>query len=126
MTEGIKTPGVLGLGGVFVRAADPAALGQWYATHLGVAIDAAWNGTTLVAKADDQTVFSFFRSDSDYFERGQQVMLNWRVSDLAAMRQALIAGGVRVDERTESSDYGNFGWAWDSDGNKLELWQPPA
>ena len=126
MTEGIKTPGVLGLGGVFVRAADPAALGQWYATHLGVAIDAAWNGTTLVAKTDDQTVFSFFRSDSDYFERGQQVMLNWRVSDLAAMQQALIAGGVRVDERTESSDYGNFGWAWDSDGNKLELWQPPA
>ena len=126
MTEDAKRPTTLGLGGVFVRARDPAALGQWYADHLGVAIDSAWNGTTLVAKADDVTVFSLFRAESDYFDAGQQVMLNWRVADLAAMRSWLIAKGVRVDEKVDTSEYGAFGWAWDSEGNKLELWQPPA
>jgi glyoxylase I family protein len=29
---------VLGIGGLFFRARDPASLAQWYATHLGVAV----------------------------------------------------------------------------------------
>ena len=121
-----QRPVSLGLGGVFVRAKDPVALGQWYAAHLGVAIDAAWNGALLVAKDGDQTVFSLFKADSDYLDRDQQVMLNWRVADLAAMRDWLISQGVRVDERHETSEYGSFGWAWDGEGNKFELWQPPG
>lgn len=120
-----QSPGVLGVGGVFVRARDPAALGRWYAEMLGIAIDSAWNGGTLSAKADDMTVFSLFAAENDYFERSQQVMLNWRVADLDAVRAFLIGRGVRVDEKTDRSDYGYFGWAWDCEGNKLELWQPP-
>lgn len=126
MDQETQKPAVLGLGGVFLRAKDPATLGQWYAAHLGVAINAAWNGTQLVAKDGDETVFSLFKAESDYFPREQQVMLNWRVSDLVATRNWLIAQGVRVDERHDTSEYGSFGWAWDCEGNKFELWQPPA
>ncbi len=120
------SPGVLGVGGVFLRARDPAALGRWYADHLGLAIDPAWHGTGLTAKDGDMTVFSLFAATNDYFDRSQQVMVNWRVADLDAMRSWLISRGVRVDEKVQSSEFGKFGWAWDLEGNKLELWQPPA
>jgi hypothetical protein len=33
--------------------------------------------------------------------------------------------GVEVDERTEKSDFGYFGWAMDPEGNRIELWEPP-
>ncbi|MBM4344428.1 MAG: VOC family protein [Deltaproteobacteria bacterium] len=121
-----KGPGVLGVGGVFLRARDPAALGRWYAENLGIAIDPGWNGTALVGKDGDMTVFSLFSADNDYFDRAQAVMVNWRVADLEAMRAWLIGRGVRVDDKVESSEFGKFGWAWDAEGNKLELWQPPA
>jgi predicted enzyme related to lactoylglutathione lyase len=26
----------------------------------------------------------------------------------------------------EESEYGRFGWVIDPEGNKIELWQPPA
>ena len=32
--------------------------------------------------------------------------------------------GARVDERVEDFEYGRFGWAWDPEGNRFELWQP--
>jgi predicted enzyme related to lactoylglutathione lyase len=33
--------------------------------------------------------------------------------------------GVTVDERTEKSEFGYFGWAMDPEGNRFELWEPP-
>jgi predicted enzyme related to lactoylglutathione lyase len=33
---------------------------------------------------------------------------------------------VQVLDKTESSEYGDFGWIIDPDGNKIELWQPPV
>jgi predicted enzyme related to lactoylglutathione lyase len=30
-----------------------------------------------------------------------------------------------VDARIEESEFGRFGWVMDSEGNKLELWEPP-
>src|SRR5207237_8468793 len=32
----------------------------------------------------------------------------------------------RVDERIEDGPDGRFGWAADPEGNRFELWQPPA
>ncbi len=34
--------------------------------------------------------------------------------------------GCNVLDKTEDSEYGKFGWVIDPDGNKVELWQPPA
>jgi predicted enzyme related to lactoylglutathione lyase len=53
-------------------------------------------------------------------------MINYRVSDLAAVLQALRAEGCNVLEKTDSSEYGKFGWVMDPEGNKVELWQPPV
>ncbi len=118
-------PRVLGAGGIFLRARDPAALRQWYVDHLGLDLDASYNGGTLIAKEGDMTAFSLFSPDTAYFgEPTQQAMLNWRVADLDVMLTWLRNKGARVDERTESHEYGKFGWAWDGEGNRFELWQP--
>jgi hypothetical protein len=73
---------VLGIGGYFIRAADPAALSAWYRDCLG--LDADDNG--LWRQGDGPTVFATFEPETGYFgSRAQQTMLNFRVSDLDAM-----------------------------------------
>jgi len=32
--------------------------------------------------------------------------------------------GAEVDEKYEETEYGNFGWVMDPDGNRIELWEP--
>lgn len=53
-------------------------------------------------------------------------MVNYRVADLRALLEALRDEGCNVMERVEESDYGKFGWVVDPEGNKVELWEPPA
>ena len=65
---------VLGIGGYFIRAADPAALSAWYRDCLG--LDADENG--LWRQVAGPTVFATFESETDYFgSRAQQVMINF-------------------------------------------------
>jgi catechol 2,3-dioxygenase-like lactoylglutathione lyase family enzyme len=86
---------VLGIGGYFIRAADPAALNAWYRDSLG--LDADENG--LWRQAVGPTVFATFESETDYFgSRAQQTMLNFRVRDLDAMLEQLRAKGAEVAE----------------------------
>jgi len=53
-------------------------------------------------------------------------MVNYRVMDLDAMLAQLRAAGATVNENIEDTEYGKFGWATDPEGNRMELWQPPA
>jgi len=32
--------------------------------------------------------------------------------------------GVTIVSEIESDDYGKFGWIFDPEGNKIELWEP--
>lgn len=116
------TERALGIGGVFFRAADPDALGRWYAAHLGV----GGGGDTEVWEQEaGPTVFAPFGRDTTYFGRpDQQVMLNFRVRDLDAMLVQLRAAGAVVDDEVQDEPYGRFGWATDPEGNRFELWQP--
>lgn len=112
---------VLGIGGYFLRAADPAALGAWYRECLG--LDADENG--VWRQEDGMTVFATFDPDTGYFgSRTQQTMLNFRVRDLDAILAQLRAAGVEVDANVMDDENGRFGWALDCDGNRVELWQP--
>jgi predicted enzyme related to lactoylglutathione lyase len=114
---------VVGIGGIFLRSADPEALRAWYETHLGIPIE-AWGGNAFVAGDGDVTVWSIFPGETEYWPREQQAMANYRVADLDAMLAQLRAAGVEVDERIEEQDFGRFGWAVDPEGNRFELWQP--
>ena len=113
---------VLGIGGYFLRAADPAALSSWYWERLG--LDADENG--LWQQNTGPTVFAAFESGTDYFgSREQRTMLNFRVRDLEAMIAQLRDSGADVDADTQVMDgVGRFGWVTDPEGNRIELWQP--
>jgi predicted enzyme related to lactoylglutathione lyase len=120
---------VLGLGGVFIRARDRAALADWYRDHLGLAIDGEWFGTVLPEPAADGSggIWSAFAEDTEYFGlHERQFMVNFRVADRDAILSQLRAAGCDVDEATEDSDFGRFGWVTDPEGNRVELWEPPA
>ncbi|KAA1415923.1 VOC family protein [Nocardioides humilatus] len=115
---------VLGIGGHFLRAADPAELSAWYRECLG--LDADEYGTWI--QEAGKTVFATFEADTDYFgSPTQQVMLNFRVRDLDAMLAQLRAKGADVADRVEDMlGVGRFGWVTDPEGNRVELWQPAS
>lgn len=119
---------VLGIGGVFFRSkGDRAALLDWYETHLGIEHE-AWGGRVF-EHADapgSGLTWSIFDKDTEYFGEGNAFMVNYKVADLDAMLAQLRAAGVRVDDHVERSEYGQFGWCFDPEGNRIELWQPPA
>lgn len=119
---------VQGIGGVFLRArGDRQKLLEWYRDNLGIDLQ-DWGGTVL---EDDGTLgngltWSIFKSDTTYFgPPNNQSMINYKVRNLKKMLAQLRKAGVEVDEKTESSEYGHFGWATDPEGNRFELWQPP-
>lgn len=113
---------VLGIGGYFVRAKDPAALTAWYRELLGLDIDE--HGLWMPEAGP--TVVATFEADTDYFgSREQQTMLNFRVRDLDAMLAQLRDGGADVaDDVAHVDGIGRFGWVTDPEGNRVELWQP--
>lgn len=123
---------VTGIGGIFFQAKDPVALRAWYKNHLGIDVQ-EWGGTAFVwADAAGNpmkgtTVWSVRAANGDTFAPGKApFMVNYRVADLAALLAALRDEGCNVLEKTDDSEYGKFGWVIDPEGNKIELWQPPA
>lgn len=124
-------PRVTGLGGVFFKAKSPAKLSAWYQKHLGLPVQ-EWGGANFTWRdarrpsKKGSTVWSPFPADTKYFGRGdQQVMLNYRVANLKRVLAQLKKEGVWVDPKTDSSEFGKFGWIKDGAGNRVELWEPP-
>jgi predicted enzyme related to lactoylglutathione lyase len=125
---------ITGIGGIFFKAEDPEKLGEWYRKHLGLDVE-EYGGVTFregeapaesSPKRQAYTVWSPFAADTDYFAPSEKpFMINFRVTDLDALLAQLRSEGVTVDERTEKSEFGYFGWAMDPEGNRIELWEPP-
>jgi predicted enzyme related to lactoylglutathione lyase len=122
---------VTGIGGIFFKARDADSLRAWYRVHLGLDIQ-SWGGVTFRTSAaggesEAVTVWTIFPSTSTYFAPSSApFMINYRVTDLAAVLAALRAEGCAVDDRVEESEFGRFGWVQDPEGNRVELWEPPA
>jgi predicted enzyme related to lactoylglutathione lyase len=116
---------VVGIGGIFFRAGDPAAQARWYRDVLGIEAYSEEQQAVWWPEAGP-TVFSAFPADTDYFGRADQAsMVNFRVRDLDAMRDQLRSRGATVLDETQVLDgIGRFGWALDPEGNRFELWEP--
>jgi predicted enzyme related to lactoylglutathione lyase len=114
---------VTGIGGVFVRSRDPAALAAWSAEHLGLDVE-DWHGSVLRASGGETLVWAAFPADTEYFGcLDQQAMVNYRVGDLDAMLAQLRNAGLPA-EGPQETENGRFGWGTDPEGNRFELWQP--
>jgi predicted enzyme related to lactoylglutathione lyase len=124
---------VTGIGGIFFKSKDPKALGAWYAKHLGLNVE-PWGGVSFRWSDDDPsgaregtTIWNPFKESSTYFAPSTApFMINFRVHDLHALVAALRAEGCAVDAKVDESEYGKFGWVMDPEGNRIELWEPPA
>jgi len=122
---------VVGIGGIFFKSKDPQALGEWYRVHLGVPVE-TWGGASFSWQSPDNptgvgtTLWTPFKESTTYFGAGASFMINFRVHDLHALVAALRAEGCQVEDKVDESEYGKFGWVIDPDGNRVELWEPPA
>jgi len=120
---------VTGIGGIFIGAKDPAAMQAWYKQHLGIDVQ-PWGGAAFRWTDDagtpvgGTTAWSIGKGGN--FGEGKTYMVNYRVDDLDALMQALKAEGCNVLEQMDDPAFGKFGWVVDPEGNKVELWQPPA
>ncbi|ALC10989.1 VOC family protein [Sphingopyxis sp. 113P3] len=123
---------VKGIGGLFFRSREPAALKAWYQERLGVGGGCSadnsiapnewvWNVTA------GPLVFAPFKADSDYFPPDRQHMVNFRVDDLDAVLEPFRAAGEEIITKDEWNDpaIGRFARVHDPEGNPIELWEPP-
>jgi predicted enzyme related to lactoylglutathione lyase len=95
-------------------------------------VDPQWGGCQFFwreAKNPRQqryTVWSAFEGDTDYFKPSRKpFMISFQVKNLKRVLAQLKSERVWVDAKTETSEFGKFGWVMDCDGNRIELWEPP-
>jgi predicted enzyme related to lactoylglutathione lyase len=123
---------VLGVGGIFFKSPDPQKLYHWYSQWLGLTVEveegvsfAAFYPRTMPEAG--YTVWSAFEANTTYFAPSEQAfMFNLVVDNLEQALQQVRAGGAQIVGEVGQNAYGQFGWFTDPDGNKVELWQPPA
>ncbi len=123
---------VTGIGGIFFKAKDAPALQAWYKRHLGIDVQ-EWGGAAFDWAAPDgkptggTTAWLICPEESDQFAPSKaSFMVNYGVEDIHALVEALKVEGCDVLERSDDSEHGKFAWVIDPEGNKVELWQPPA
>lgn len=120
---------VKGIGGVFFKCRDREALCRWYSEHLGFKLSdhGAVDFPVDRLPPGAWTVWGPFKASTSYFEpSGKEFMINLMVDDVGGVLAKAEAGGARRVGEIEEYEYGRFGWFVDPEGNKIELWQPPA
>ena len=123
---------VTGIGGIFFKAKDAPALRAWYKRHLGIDVQ-EWGGAAFTWMDSDSkptggtTIWSVAPEHSNQFAPSDaSFMINYRVEDLQALVDVLKEEGCNVLDKLEDCEFGKFAWVIDPEGNKVELWQPPA
>ena len=118
-----------GIGGIFFKCKDPKKIREWYQKHLGFntnqygAVFEWRQGADTTKKGFTQ--WSPFNEKTKYFEPStKEFMINYRVQHLEALVEELKKNGVTIVDKIESYDYGKFVHILDSEGNKIELWEP--
>jgi predicted enzyme related to lactoylglutathione lyase len=120
---------VLGVGGVFFKSADQAALREWYGRVLGLEFY-DWGGVVFTPDAAAShpgagTVFSPFPMDTDYFDpSAKEFMFNFMVDDLDGMLARCAQHGVVPVKLFPDELNGRFAHIVDPEGRKIELWEP--
>lgn len=99
------------IGGLFLRADDPARLGRWYADHLGVEV--------APEPADPTPGLSMFTAMP-----AGGTATSFEVPDLDAMVAQLRGAGIDVDFDPAGHRGGRFASLRDPEGNLVQLWQP--
>ena len=125
------TPKVTGIGGIFFKSANPKETREWYGKNLGLAID-DYGSPFEFRNADRPEEINYlrwspFEEDSEYFNPSErEFMINYRVQNIEGLVKILRENGVTIVDEIEEFEYGKFVHIMDPEGNKIELWEPPA
>lgn len=119
---------VLGLGGLFFKSADPAAMREWYSQVLGIEVDewgAFFTPDATAGHPGAGTVFSPFSAETDYFSPSEkEFMFNLMVDNLDEVLARCAEHGVVPVKTFPDEANGRFAHIMDPEGRKVELWQP--
>jgi predicted enzyme related to lactoylglutathione lyase len=123
------TPKVTGIGGIFFFSDKPADTREWYAKNLGFDVN-EWGATFESRNANKPEEINYlqwspFKSGSEYFAPSKkEFMINYRVQNIEGLVKNLRDNGVTILDDIETVEYGKFVHIMDSEGNKIELWEP--
>lgn len=129
VTSNDTTPRVTGIGGVFIVSDNPKETNEWYRTNMGFEIDRYGSVFEFRnANNPDQVNYlswAVFRRGNSYLEPSKkEFMINYRVNNLEGLIRNMKKNDVTVLDTIETYDYGKFVHIMDTDGNKIELWEP--
>ncbi len=117
---------ITGVGGIFFKSKDPAALARWYHDVLGIDVE-KWGGAMLRYDAPDHpamVVWTPFKQTTEHFAPStREFMINFGVDNMDAFLAKLASKGVHPIGQDDSDPSGRFAWIVDPDGTKIELWQ---
>jgi predicted enzyme related to lactoylglutathione lyase len=124
------TPKVTGIGGIFFYSENPKEIREWYTKNLGLEIN-EWGSSSFESRNIDRPEeinslqWNPFKTGDAYFSPSKKAfMINYRVQHIDALVNKLKENGVTVLDSIASYDYGKFVHIMDSEGNKIELWEP--
>ena len=123
------TPKVTGIGGIFFFSDNPKETKEWYAKNLGLETN-DWGSTfefRNVNKPEEigSLQWSPFKKGSEYFAPSKkEFMINYRVQNIEGLVNNLKENGVTILDDIASYEYGKFVHIMDTEGNKIELWEP--
>ena len=123
------TPKVTGIGGIFFFSDNPKETREWYRKNLG--IETNEYGSTFESRNIDKPEeinslqWSPFKKGDEYFSPSKKdFMINYRVQNIEGLVSKLKENGVTILDSIATYDYGKFVHILDTEGNKIELWEP--
>jgi predicted enzyme related to lactoylglutathione lyase len=124
------TPKVTGIGGIFFYADNLKETIKWYTKNLGIEIN-DWGSSGFesrkVNRPDEITSLQWkpFEKGDEYFSPSKKdFMINYQVQNIEGLVNKLKENGVTILDSIETYDFGKFIHIMDSEGNKIELWEP--
>ncbi|PCJ64903.1 MAG: glyoxalase [Bacteroidetes bacterium] len=124
------TPKVTGIGGIFFFSDNPKETNEWYAKNLGLEIN-DWGSSSFesrnINRPDEINSLQWkpFKKGDEYFSPSKkEFMINYQVQNIEGLVSKLKENGVTILDNIETYDYGKFVHILDSEGNKIELWEP--
>lgn len=122
-------PKVTGIGGIFFFSENPEEIKKWYADNLGLEVN-QWGSSFEFRNANRPEEINYlqwspFKKGSDYFTPSKkEFMVNYRVQNLEGLVKKLEENKVTILDEIKTFEYGKFVHILDSEGTKIELWEP--
>jgi predicted enzyme related to lactoylglutathione lyase len=124
------TPKVTGIGGIFFFSDNPKETKEWYAKNLGLEIN-EWGSSSFesrnINRPDEINSLQWkpFKKEDEYFSPSKKdFMINYQVQNIEALVNKLKENGVTILDSIATYDFGKFVHIMDTEGNKIELWEP--